>query len=46
MHMLAAVRVDLAICVVVVALSPAVSVIEQETGGGARMEALVQEAIG
>jgi len=43
---LAAAGVDLSICVVVIALSPAVSVIAQETGGGARMEELVQEAVG
>jgi low temperature requirement protein LtrA len=42
---LAAAGVQLSICILVIALSPAVSVIAQEMGGGARMEQLVQEAI-
>jgi low temperature requirement protein LtrA len=42
---LAAAGVGLSICVVVIAVSPAVSVIAQETGGRARFEQHVQEAI-
>src|SRR5262249_37090265 len=42
---LAAAGVPLSICVVVIALSPAVSVIAQETGGRERMEQLVHEAV-
>ena len=42
---LAAAGVDLSICVVVIALSPAVSVVAQEMGGRARTERLVEEAI-
>jgi hypothetical protein len=42
---LAAVGVDLSICVVVIALSPTVSVVAQEMGGRARTERLVEEAI-
>jgi low temperature requirement protein LtrA len=37
--------VQLSICILVIALSPAVSVVAQEMGGGARIEELVQEAI-
>jgi low temperature requirement protein LtrA len=43
---LAAAGVDLSICVVVIALSPAVSVVAQEMGGRARTARLVEEAIG
>jgi low temperature requirement protein LtrA len=42
---LAAAGVQLSICILVIALSPAVSVIAQEMGGRARMEELMQEAI-
>jgi hypothetical protein len=42
---LAAAGIDLSICIVVIALSPVVSVVAQEIGGAERMEQLVQEAI-
>ncbi len=42
---LAAAGVDLAICVIVIALSPGVSVVAQELGGGDRLERHVAEAI-
>jgi low temperature requirement protein LtrA len=41
---LAAMGVDLSICIVVVALAPVVSVVAQELGGAERMEQHVQEA--
>jgi len=42
---LAAAGVDLSICIVVIALSPVVSVVAQEIDAGARMDQVVQEAI-
>jgi low temperature requirement protein LtrA len=42
---LAAAGVDLSICVLVLAVSPAVSVVAQETGGRERLDEHVQEAI-